>query len=240
MEEVERDCKMKQNTFYTADYHAFHGNIIKYSRRDLFLSDEDKKELDKCGGKWDNGIWKDEGGNDVNPYKISQEAINKMNSCMVDNTNRIVGKDDILYVLGDIVFGYDKLKAGKEFRDRINCQNIHLIWGNHDNQIIASLFSSCHDMLEIKVNHQLITLNHYAMLTWNKSHKGAWQLYGHSHGSLEVYFDSLLPERRSMDVGVDNAYRLLGEYRPFSFDEIKNILGRRKGYKVDHHNNKTT
>ena len=40
----------------------------------------------------------------------------------------------------------------------------------------------------------------------------------------EARLDKIMPCRRSMDVGVDNAYWLLGEWRPFSIDEIITFL----------------
>lgn len=55
-------------------------------------------------------------------------------------------------------------------------------------------------------------------------------LYGHSHDSMETE-----PWGRSMDVGVDSAFRILGEYRPFSYEEIKNIMETRQPNPVDHH-----
>ena len=51
------------------------------------------------------------------------------------------------------------------------------------------------------------------MRTWLASHYGAKNLYAHSHGTLPPY-------ENSMDVGVDMAFRLLGEYRPFSLEEV--------------------
>ena len=36
-----------------------------------------------------------------------------------------------------------------------------------------------------------------------------------------------------MDVGVDNAFRILGEYRPFSFREIASIMESRPGFRID-------
>jgi hypothetical protein len=47
---------------------------------------------------------------------------------------------------------------------------------------------------------------------------------------MEDYLDSMWPERRSMDVGVDNAFRIFGEYRPFSEYDILNLLSTRKGH----------
>jgi hypothetical protein len=49
-------------------------------------------------------------------------------------------------------------------------------------------------------------------------------------GEYEVSFD-----RDSMDVGIDSAYRILGEYRPFSYDEIARIMAKREHNPVDHH-----
>ncbi len=53
---------------------------------------------------------------------------------------------------------------------------------------------------------------------------------GHSHDSLEYQSWG-----KSMDVGVDSAARILGEYRPFRFNEIKSILDKREKMVVDHH-----
>ncbi len=50
---------------------------------------------------------------------------------------------------------------------------------------------------EISVNGQPIVLCHYAMRVSNRSHHGAWHLYGHSHGNLPEGPTSL-----SMDVGI--------------------------------------
>lgn len=91
-------------------------------------------------------------------------------------------------------------------------------------------FDWIRDMAEINVNGQHIVLCHYAMRVWNKSHRGSWHLYGHSHNSLETEVWG-----RSMDVGVDSAKVILGDYRPFSFDEISRILSKREFKGVDHH-----
>lgn len=68
-----------------------------------------------------------------------------------------------------------------------------------------------------KIYGQQVVCCHYAMRVWPLSHHGSWNLHGHSHGNLE-------PFKNQLDVGVDNAKKLLGEYRPFSFDEVKEIL----------------
>jgi hypothetical protein len=41
-----------------------------------------------------------------------------------------------------------------------------------------------------------------------------------------------------MDVGIDNAYKMFGEYRPFSLDEVVSILDKREIAFHDHHSPK--
>jgi calcineurin-like phosphoesterase family protein len=70
-----------------------------------------------------------------------------------------------------------------------------------------------------------ITLLHYALRVWNKSHYSSWHLYGHSHGSLP---DD--PNSMSFDVGID-----CHNYTPISFEQVKAIMARKTYVPVDHH-----
>jgi calcineurin-like phosphoesterase family protein len=153
-------------------------------------------------------------------------SVESMNDILVDNINKVVRKEDVLYHLGDWSFGY-----AREFRDRLNCDNIILIYGNHDKEIrksrdLQNMFTSIYDSYhEININGQDITLCHYAMKVWNKSHRGAWHLYGHSHGSLPDDSNSL-----SFDCGVD-----CWEFYPIDMDEISKVMKNKKFVSVDHH-----
>jgi len=57
-------------------------------------------------------------------------------------------------------------------------------------------------------------------------------LYGHIHDNAEkeAILDKAFPGRRSMDIGVDAAKRLLGEYRPFAESEVLSFIGARLGH----------
>lgn len=57
-----------------------------------------------------------------------------------------------------------------------------------------------------------IVICHYPFAEWDRKHHGAYHFHGHSHGKYQGL-------GRILDVGVDNAYKLLGEYRPFSLEE---------------------
>lgn len=160
------------------------------------------------------------------PYK----DITEMNEAMIENYNRRVGKDDVCYHLGD--FGFADQDKLTKIVQRLNGQK-HLILGNHDNrQYFQEVFGSVRDYVEIKVpdedaRHglQSIVLFHYSMRVWNKSHYGAWQLYGHSHGTL---FND--PSLLSMDVGVDPC-----GYAPISYEEVKELMKLKTFKPIDHH-----
>lgn len=161
-------------------------------------------------------------------------SVEEMNETLLKGINDTVGENDILFHLGDVAMGNRRKLQG--YRDAINCKNIYVCAGNHDSvdPTFRKLFTDVRDVRTVKVNGQSIFMSHYAHRIWPKSHHGKWHLYGHSHDSLEH-----IPWGKSMDVGVDSARRILGEYRPFNFDEIKGILDERKILFIDHHDTST-
>ena len=62
------------------------------------------------------------------------QTISEMNDKIVENINSVVERDDILYHLGDWSFG-GPINICK-FRERINCENLYIVPGNHDHHII--------------------------------------------------------------------------------------------------------
>jgi len=151
----------------------------------------------------------------------------EMNMTIIRNINDNVAESDTLYIAGDLCFTSRSGIYG--FLQSIICKNIHLILGNHDKELRKhpdrylkdGLLSSISEYKEIYVSKQKICIFHYSPEVWNASRRGSWFLFGHSHDNL--------PESdiRKMDIGIDSAYRILGEYRPFSFDEIKSIMDKR-------------
>lgn len=160
------------------------------------------------------------------------ESVDAMNKAITQTINKYVKWDDVLYFLGDLCFGGHKKTPS--YRATINCQTIHVCRGNHDGRIddYKDCFSSIQDTLFLNFDGTMLFLSHYAHRVWLGSHKGVIHLYGHSHNSI--------PELgRSMDVGIDSAYWMTGEYRPFSLDEIKKIMVNREPHKIDHHGKDT-
>jgi calcineurin-like phosphoesterase family protein len=166
-------------------------------------------------------------------------SVHEMNMAIVDGINKYVKEDDILYHLGDWSFGGSQNIL--QFRNYIVCKNIHLILGNHDQHIVnkeikyhdtsfnpIGLFSSVQDVLHLKLGKTELFLSHYSHRVWLGSHKGVIHLYGHSHGSIPDY-------GKSMDIGVDVAFKKFGEYRPFNIGDITNIMSKRNIEKIDNH-----
>lgn len=153
-----------------------------------------------------------------------------MGEVLLDNFNLSVGKGDNLYLLGDMGFAHGK--KDKEWIDEWLGQlngNKFFIKGNHDHKDIKKLYEKhgtyWGDMREEEINGQLIVMCHYAMRVWNKSHKGSWMLYGHSHHTLPDDVNSL-----SIDVGCNGR-----GYAPIEFEQIKKIMSNKTWKPIDHH-----
>lgn len=151
-------------------------------------------------------------------------SVEEMNEVLIENWNERVKKNDTAYFIGDFSFGSKQQTS--DAIDRLNGQ-IHFIRGNHD-KITDSLkdkFVTYSDYKKIKVNDQSIILCHYAFRVFDGSHRGAWNLYGHSHGSLPDDSHAL-----AIDVGVD-----CHNFYPVSFDEVAAIMETKSYKPIDHH-----
>ena len=184
-------------TWFTADLHLGHGNIIKYCNRPFMTKEETARAASDPRGNW----------------QISKETLEYHDASILETLNANVKTTDHLWILGDFCLRDPKKAAA--YRGRIRCQNVHLVWGNHDPRNLEPLFSSVLEQGMLNINGQAIWLNHYPMRSWNGSFHGAWQLYGHVHGRLQAE-DAQKPYLLTRDVGVDAS-----EYRPVSFSELK-------------------
>lgn len=189
-----------------------------------FTSDTHYHHKNICRG---TSQWTVEG--EANPFTRDYETLDAMDDAIVLNINSVVKQEDTLYHLGDWSLG--GIAQVLDFRKRINCKNIHLILGNHDENIRLNKrikpsdiyddyftqgnFTSVQDLLEISIAKQEIVLCHYPMRVWHNCHKGVIMLHGHSHGNLNPL------DHKSMDVGIDTH----PEFRPYSLDEILKIMG---------------
>lgn len=217
------------NILATADSHFSHLNISIYAERPVIKIGD--TYIDNNGNK----KWVSK--------NIAVARTREMNEILINDWNKVVEKNDLVYHLGDFCFGDPTYILHK-----LNGKII-LIPGNHDNDIINYIRRTTQDKIrifgglpltydkiftigEVIIHNQLFSMSHFAMEVWNKSHHGAWHLYGHSHGSLKESVSKL-----SMDVGVDAHYKRYGNFSPFTFNEISDVFSKRKFIPIDHHTN---
>ncbi|NIQ80602.1 MAG: phosphoesterase [Anaerolineae bacterium] len=157
-------------------------------------------------------------------------SVQEMDEVMIQRWNSRVKKGDVVYHLGD--FSWHKQQSVNELiLRRLNGQKF-LVHGNHDykNQAImkSQSFVQITPYKEIKVEGQKIILFHYACKVWNGSHRGSWQLFGHSHGTLERDY-----KIKQLDVGVD-----CWDFYPISFADVAEEMEKHGQQVVDHHGRK--
>ena len=167
----------------------------------------------------------DEGNNVVGrPFASKAD----MSEEILEQYNSRVTKHDRLIIVGDFAF-----KKPAKWRQRIVCKNLMLVLGNHDPVAQCEQafgYNFVREQYVTKCNGHRIYLNHYPTLYWPASHYGSFHGYGHVHGMRTHTIESLFPDIRSIDVGVDEAYVRLGKWTCFSEQEIYDILAPRKGH----------
>ena len=162
------------------------------------------------------------------------KTLDQMNDRIINGINEVVGQDDILFHLGDWSFG--GFESIPEFRNRINCNNIHLVLGNHDHHIerdkagIRYAFSSVNQYVELNVNNEYnFVLMHYPIMSWNNMNDGVIHLHGHVH----LPPDKRIGKGKMMDVGVDG-----NGMDPISLSKVLTLMNPRpikSGFEFDHH-----
>lgn len=124
------------------------------------------------------------------------ECISDMNEVIRENWNNVVGEEDEVYVLGDLMLndnecGIDYIKSLKGM--------IHVILGNHDTAARIELYSKCPNIVSIeyatviKYGKYHFYLSHYPTMTSNLEKEHLSQclinLYGHTHQQTNFYND---------------------------------------------------
>jgi calcineurin-like phosphoesterase family protein len=168
---------------------------------------------------------------------------------IINKVNEMVGELDHIIYVGD--FCLNSLEEQfEDYISRIRCQNIYMLWGNHNNPIERLYKNEIKKMghgegcevyplrykniifvgnyLELNIDGQMINVCHYPLQGWNHQRHGAWMIHGHEHGKLK----SSLPENpkgKILDLGWD-----VFPY-PVSFDALRQIMEGRELTTIGHH-----
>lgn len=203
------------NFWFTSDSHYWHTNMC-----------------------YSDSVWSDK-ETSTRRFKDTKE----MSDHIVNQINKYVKEDDILFHLGD--WSFSGIQNIWNFRRRLLCKNIYLVIGNHDTHIgkniflpnciydngkinscktksdyhednwvkAHEIFSGVFDYLEIQIDKDLLCLMHYPIASWNR---GFIMVHGHTHGNYPIV-------KNRLDVSIDNAFKLFNEYRPFTLSDILGI-----------------
>lgn len=131
-------------------------------------------------------VWKVRGYNSVED--MDEQQIAKWNS--------VVGVNDDVYVLGDLMLGNNT--AGLACLARLN-GHIHIVLGNHDTSTREALYKNLSNVVEvaqaikIKFNKHIFFMSHYPAMTGNLENESLKQmtlnLFGHTHQTKNFYED---------------------------------------------------
>lgn len=151
----------------------------------------------------------------------------EMDKTMIENWNKVVGKNDIVFHLGDFCFGGPP--KWREILEQLN-GNIYLILGNHDWKNLKAncypYFTDIQQQMRIQIDDWVLYLNHFPYLcydgTWNLGRK-VGQVFGHVHSCTDCKGQDM-PRMQYLfptqyDVGVDN-----NNFTPISWKEVKQIF----------------
>jgi calcineurin-like phosphoesterase family protein len=135
-------------------------------------------------------------------------SVEEMDRTLIQNWNRVVGKHDFVYHLGDFQNG----KVTDQYFNQLNGIKF-LVPGNHDGDNTTGLpwcGDSMPDIRNLHYGRKKFRLCHYPMEDWNGMFRGSIHLHGHTHNSTHV---KQMKNRFNMGVEVNN-------YTPVNLDDI--------------------
>jgi calcineurin-like phosphoesterase family protein len=214
--------------------------VVNPGQRVFFTSDTHYNHTNICRGV---SNWEGNRENRTRDY----DTLNQMNIDLIDNINMLVMEDDILIHLGDWSFG--GFESITEFRNQLNCKNIHLFLGNHDHHIlnnkegVRDLFSSVNEQRMVTIvmpplvkngpseKHRFV-LSHYPIASWQNMGEGVMHLHGHIHTPHEFKIGL----GRMMDVGIDGN----PDFQPYTIQQVLKLIANRPiksllAHQMDHH-----
>ncbi len=181
--------------WFTSDTHLTHKNVLKHCPKRAIAGNFDINDVE-AHDKW-----------------------------VIDTWNKTIGKNDIVYILGDFSFASPEI-IKKKIMPKLNGQK-YLILGNHDksSEHLNGYFKQITQMKEVifkKKNFPFIEedifavfMCHYPMLTWSRKCYGAVCAHGHCHGNIDEFNEENTDLR--VDVGLDGS---LADFKPISLEDL--------------------
>lgn len=159
---------------------------------------------------WKLPLWKARGFSSVEDH--TEGLIERWNSTCSCNS--------VIFHLGDFIFGYNSVEQFKNIVNRLSFKELYIMPGNHASgwkQVFEEqkgIFWRPNSQktvffvpnyLEATVDHQLVVMSHYPILSFNGQSKGSFCLYGHVHGNLHyTAIGKMYNQARTMEVTVES------------------------------------
>lgn len=124
---------------------------------------------------------------------------NEMDSALIDNYNKVVKSEDLVYHLGDFVW---KGVNPELIKQKLNGR-IEFIQGNHDRKNTGP------DLFNLTYKGKFFVLLHYPLEDWNGKFHGSMMIHCHTHKK------ELFSAPGRFNVGVDAT-----NFTPISIEEI--------------------
>ena len=146
-------------------------------------------------------------------------SIEEMDEVLIDNWNRKVHRNDIVYIMGDLMFRNEK--PAEYYLERLKGKK-HLLVGNHDGRWMKTVdlptyVESVAMMQTFSDGQHKITGCHYPMMTWPSAGLNGYMVYGHIHANTDAaYWPLILSMPKMLNAGVD-----INGYSPVTFEEME-------------------
>ena len=148
-------------------------------------------------------------------------TIDEMDAAIIENWNRRVKSNDVVYLIGDAI--WDKKKVAY-YMEQLSGKKI-LVTGNHDStwakrEENRKYFEEITPYVEVHLNGHPITMCHYPMLEWKssreeKGRKLGYLIHGHIHNRISEEYRQLYLQFNALNAGVD-----INGFTPVSFEKL--------------------
>jgi calcineurin-like phosphoesterase family protein len=148
-------------------------------------------------------------------------SVEEMDDIIIKNVLSVVKDGDSIFFLGDFTWNRE---AGFRFFSQLSgAVEFHWILGNHDKEwkTYKDRCTSINQIKETVIQGHPVTLCHYPMISWNKSHYNAWQLFGHHHAPREAKIDKQVTGK-AFNVNLE-----FNDYKMYSENDIADIMARK-------------
>lgn len=122
------------------------------------------------------------------------ENVSKMNQAIVKNWNAVVGVEDTVYLLGDVMLG-DRERGLYHLKQLKG--NIYIAFGNHDTDGRIEDYLKCHNVRDVQMGYRIKVpgkrtafLTHYPTVTDNMGDLRTLNFYGHTHQENSNFFQN--------------------------------------------------